>query len=137
MFNAAKSCGSCSYYWRFTSNTYSYVFVWNISHGTLSHIFTHTYSFTFCLYLINGQLAQFFGAEISEGIFVGCFLSMSSTAVVCYPIFYFPTIFPVFLVQTKNVFIDFPLFRLWNFWLRKIAIMLFMVKSLLGLSFSR
>lgn len=31
------------------------------------------------------MILQLFGAKVSEGVFIGAFLSMSSTAVVCSP----------------------------------------------------
>lgn len=37
-----------------------------------------------CMFIVVIHWTQLCGAELSEGVFVGCFLSMSSTAVVCY-----------------------------------------------------
>lgn len=41
---------------------------------------------------------QLFGASLSEGVFVGSFLSMSSTAVVCF--------YPISQKHTVNIFIS-------------------------------
>jgi len=85
---AASSCSSSGYPWRATPNFLIYVLVWNNSfsmHFTFRNIY---YKKHFHLdvkeFLMNAPKSclQLCGGKSSEGIFVGAFLSMSSTAVV-------------------------------------------------------
>ena len=92
MIDVVESCGPCSCSWRASSNHNIYVLVW---HNCCGMVFTYSvllFGFAYKMLVpveINNMLAlllilQLCGAKLSEGIFVGSFLSMSSTAVVCF-----------------------------------------------------
>lgn len=133
--DAVKSCWSRCCSWRTTSNSCIHVPVWHNCFGTIlrfsyyvKHQFKHFSSgflrnrkfwFKGIRSLTVFQLLQLCGAKLSEGIFVGCFLSMSSTAVVFFlSISVAICVFFSYLPQSVHwiTFLRFPFDRLWSFW---------------------
>ena len=91
MIDVVESCGDCSCSWRASSNHNIYV----VRHNCCGIVFAYSvllFGFAYKMLVpvkMNNMLAfllilQLCGAKLSEGIFVGSFLSMSSTAVVCF-----------------------------------------------------
>lgn len=90
IIDAVKSSRACRCSWRATTNCDIYDLVWHNGYSMLLSLwFGFLLKLLFVMFLVKLTLnldyllmLQLCGAKLSEGVFVGSFLSMSSTAVV-------------------------------------------------------